>query len=395
MTAVPSEFCILYFGNDWNAENRTSSHHIAQRLGAQFPLLYIDTPGLRAPQATGRDFRKLFRKLSSAVELPRAIGPHMWVMTMPQIPFRNLPGAAAMNRIASSAMVRRAARHLGFRNPVYWFVVPHASVVLGRRREEFVVYYCIDDFAAFPGVDAVSVQRMDDELSARADQLFVASARLLPGKQKLNTTATLSPHGVDVDLFAKAMDPATETPLEVQALRKPVIGYFGVLGDWIDIELMEYCARNRPEWTFLFIGRISTEVANLRSLPNTVFIPPQPYASLPGWAKAFDAAVIPYRLTQQVLNSNPLKLREYLATGKPIVTVRAPEIEKFSDVLPLAGNREEFLAQLDTAIQDRSATSRQARLNSIRGQSWDDRVEAVIEIVRRKRKETEESRSIR
>jgi glycosyltransferase involved in cell wall biosynthesis len=394
MTAVPPEFCILYFGNDWNAENRTSSHHIAQRLGARFPLLYIDTPGLRAPQATGRDFRKLFGKLSNVLELPRPIGPHMWVMTMPQIPFRKLPGTAAVNRAASAAMVRRAARHLGFRNPVYWFVVPHASVVLGRRREEFVVYYCIDDFAAFPGVDAPSIQRMDDELSIRADQLFVASARLMPEKKKLNASATLSPHGVDVDLFAKAMDPTTGVPEPARALRKPVIGYFGVLGDWIDIELLEYCAQKRPDWSFLFIGRISTEVSNLRRLPNTVFIPPQPYASLPEWAKAFDVAVIPYRLTRQVLNSNPLKLREYLATGKPIVAVRAPEIEKFGHVLPLADNHEEFLAHLDNAVHDRSAASRQSRLDSIRGQSWDDRVDAVVEIVRQKRKETE-SRSIR
>jgi glycosyltransferase involved in cell wall biosynthesis len=216
----------------------------------------------------------------------------------------------------------------------------------------------------------------------------------MPDKKKLNATATLSPHGVDIGLFAKAMDPDTEVPEAARTLRKPVIGYFGVLGDWIDIELLEYCAQKRPDWTFLFIGRISTEIAHLRRLPNTVFIPPQPYASLPAWAKAFDVAVMPYRLTQQVLNSNPLKLREYLATGKPVVTVRAPEIEKFADVLPLAGNREEFLAQLDTAILDHSPASRMARLDSIRGQSWEDRVEAVVEIVRRKRKETE-SRSIR
>jgi len=391
MTASPSEFCILYFGNDWHAENRTSSHHIAQRLASRFPLLYIDTPGIRAPQATGRDLRKLVRKAAGALALPRQIGPQMWLMTMPQIPFRNLPGAQMANRLASAAMVRRAARHLGFRDPVYWFVVPHAAAVLGPEPKEFVVYYCVDDFAAFPGVDAASIQRMDDDLTKRADQLFVVSARLMPAKQKLNPTATLSPHGVDVDLFAKAMDPATEVPEEARSLPKPVIGYFGVLGDWIDIDLMEYCARNRPGWTFLFIGRIYTEVSNLRRHANTVFIPPQPHRALPGWAKAFDVAVIPYRLTQQVLNSNPLKLREYLATGKPIVSVRAPEIEKFANVMPLAGNRDEFLAQLDAAINDRSEATREARLNSVRGQSWDHRVDAIVETVLQRRKEVKEA----
>src|ERR1700685_1413555 len=89
--ALPAGLSIVYFGNDWFAENRTSSHHIARWLGERFPVLYIETPGMRAPSASRRDFKKLWRKLIRALRPPQRVGESLWVMTMPQIPFRRLP----------------------------------------------------------------------------------------------------------------------------------------------------------------------------------------------------------------------------------------------------------------------------------------------------------------
>lgn len=371
-------FPILYFGNDWFAENRTSSHHVAERLGKQHPVLYIDTPGVRAPQATGRDFKKLFRKLKQAVELPRKIGPHMWVMTMPQIPFRGIPGVPVLNRYFSRFLVKRAARHLGFKNPVYWFVVPHASVALDENPKNFVVYYCIDDYAAFPGVDADSMQRLDDNLTRRANQLFVASEKLLPTKQALNQTAVLSPHGVDVDLFGQAQSSETEVPLEIRDINHPVIGYFGSISNWTDLELITFIADAKPDWTIVLIGHASVDISELRSRKNIRLISPQPYKTLPNWAKAFDATIIPYRLTRQVLHANPLKLREYLATGKPVISTWTPEVEKFGDVVGIAKDHAEFLECIERSLKEDNEQARAARLASVQGSSWDSRVQSVL-----------------
>src|SRR4029450_8258323 len=141
-------------------------------------------------------------------------------------------------------------------------------------------------------------------------------------KRKLNPHAVFAPHGVDVELFGKAQDPATEIPAAARNLQKPVIGYFGSIHEWIDVELIEWLARARPEWTFLLTGHAAVDVAALRALSNVQLIGAQPYHSLPAWAKAFDVAIIPYRMNRQVENANPLKLREYLACGKPVVSVR-------------------------------------------------------------------------
>jgi glycosyltransferase involved in cell wall biosynthesis len=108
---------------------------------------------------------------------------------------------------------------------------------------------------------------------------------------------------------------------------------------------------------------------------------PQPYETLPGWAKAFDVAIIPYRLNQQVRNANPLKLREYLATGKPIVSVTNPEIEKFRDLVCLADGRESFLAGIDHALRNDTAELRRQRMNSVRTTSWEHRTQSSLQIV--------------
>jgi glycosyltransferase involved in cell wall biosynthesis len=114
-------------------------------------------------------------------------------------------------------------------------------------------------------------------------------------------------------------------------------------------------------------------------LPNVHLVGPQPYPTLPAWAKAFDAAIIPYRLNRQVANANPLKLREYLATGKPVVSVRNPEIEKFSQWVRIADDRAGFLAELDHALATDTAAAAAARIASVADQTWDNRVQAVLE----------------
>ena len=385
MTRVP----IVYFGNDWFAENRTSSHHIAKRLAERYPLLYVESPGFRAPKANARDVRKLWKKLSRAAELPTAIHPaprggvnrQMWHMTLPQIPFRKLPLVSALNRWMGRVLVKRALRHLGFERPLLWFVVPHTAALAGQLDERFLVYYCIDDYASLPDIDRREIGRMDETLTRTADQVFVSSPALLEPKKKLNPHTTYSPHGVDVELFQQTLNPALPLADGAKPLQHPIIGFFGLLEAWVDLELIAYLARSRPEWTFLLIGRIAVDVSELQSLPNVVFPGAQRYETLPRWAKAFDAAIIPFRQSELVRNVNPLKLREYLATGKPVVSVWTPEVERFADCVGIARTPEKFLAALERALRTDTEEKRAARLKAVAGMTWESRVNEVLGIV--------------
>lgn len=373
---------IIYFGNDWFAENRTSSHHIARRLAGKSKLLYVDCPGMRAPTASGRDLSRIWRKLVQTVKRPVWIDPGLWHCTMPQLPWRRLPGAQALNRWFGGWVVRRAMRQAGIRRAILWFVVPHPAFMLDAVPHVAAIYYCIDDYAAHPGVDIQAISACDEELSRRADHVFVAPPALLPLKQQLNSHCSFSPHGVDVELFARAQRIDTEVPRQAASLGRPVVGYFGLIAAWTDIELIEWLALQRPQWSFLLVGHAHVDLATLRKLPNVALVGAQPYESLPGWAKAFDVAIIPYRLNRQVQNANPLKLREYLATGKPVVTVRTPEVDRFAAVVSIADTREEYLAAIERSLGETDPQAGQRRMAAVQAMSWDQRVHDTLVVVR-------------
>jgi glycosyltransferase involved in cell wall biosynthesis len=314
---------------------------------------------------------------------PRRVHSKLHVITLPQIPFRHLPGVGAVNRWLGCWLVRRAIRRLGFQKVLSWFVVPHAGGVAGALGEPLIVYYCIDDYGAFPGVDPVAIRAMDDSLTRRADVVFVAPPALVESKRALNPNTHFSPHGVDVDLFAKASDPETPAAAETENLSRPVVGYFGTLGEWLDYDLLVWLARQRPKWTFLYVGYAAADVMELRGCPNVTLVGPKPYETLPRWAKAFDVAIIPYRLTQQVINANPLKMREYLASGKPVVSITCPETARFAKQLYLADGREAYLDAIERAMAENSPERSRERMASVRQASWDARFRETVEIVER------------
>ena len=371
---------IVYFGNEWFAENRTSSHHMARRLSAMLPLLYVDSPGMRPPTTSGRDLRRIWRKLAQAVRRPTRVQPGLWHCTVPQLPWRSLPAVEWINRCFGAWAVRRAMRHAGIGRAVLWFVVPHPSFLLDAVPHERAIYYCIDDYAAHPGVDAARIRVCDDMLTRRADHVFVAPPTLVERKQAINAATSFAPHGVDVDLFARAQDPSTPLPARAAGLPHPVVGYFGLIAAWTDIELIAWLASQRPQWHFLLVGHASVDIAALGRLPNVTLAGAQPYESLPGWAKAFDVAIIPYRLNEQVRNSNPLKLREYLATGKPVVSVRTAEVERFGNLVRVADHHEAFLQQIEAALATDGPDPTAVRQAAVRPMSWDERARVSLAI---------------
>ncbi len=372
---------ILYFGNGWGAENRTSSHHIAVHLARQVPVLYVDSPGMRAPSATGRDIRKLMRTVAAVASKPKVIQENLWHCTVPQLPFRRLPGVGRIIRRYSEWSVARAMNCIRCDGWISWFVVPHPGNMAGRFKERLCVYYCVDDYAAHPGVDEAAIRQLDNDLTQKADIVFVAPPAIVEAKKALNPNTMFSPHGVDADLFARARDPATLVPEAAMRLPHPIVGFFGLLADWIDIDLIAFMARSRPMWSFLLVGHVCTDTSALNGLGNVLMVGAQAYESLPGWAKSFDVAIIPYRDVQQTRHANPLKLREYLATGRPIVSTPNPEVERFREWVRIANSGPEFLVQIEAALEAESSAAADARMAVVRPMTWSARVREILDVV--------------
>jgi hypothetical protein len=261
-------------------------------------------------------------------------------------------------------------------------MIPHVPSLVGTLGERVSVYYCIDDYASLQGVDPQAVRAMDEETTRRADVVFVASETLIAAKRALNDDVVLSPHGVDYAHFSRVQSEAMPPPEDVARLPHPLVGFFGLIERRIDLELVDYLARMRPAWSFVLLGRVAVPPGDMPRQPNVYLLGPRPYSALPAYARQFDVAMIPYRLIPETYHANPAKLREYLATGRPVVSVSNPEIDKFSDVIRIGRSREEFLAHLDQLIahgEPHEAVTR--RMNLAAACSWDLRVAEIAAMV--------------
>jgi glycosyltransferase involved in cell wall biosynthesis len=281
-------------------------------------------------------------------------------------------------------MVRWLMWRERIRRPISWFLVPHLSFAVNKLDTRFSIYYCIDDYAALPDVNSRAIRAMDQQLTRGADLVFVASDTILEEKLQLNSASFVSPHGVDFDHFARAQNHRLAVPSDIAKLPRPIIGFFGLVERWIDLELIQYLAEQRPNWSFVLIGRVAVADDRVPREKNIYFLGKRPYEELPAYGQQFEACIIPYRLTQQVLHANPIKLREYLAMGKPVVSVSTPEIDKYADVVEIAHTPEDFLAKLDAVlIRPSSPEEAQRRMNRVASESWDARLNEVMKIINR------------
>jgi glycosyltransferase involved in cell wall biosynthesis len=254
--------------------------------------------------------------------------------------------------------------------------------VVGRLGESLIVYHCVDEFSQFTGTDAAAISAMEARLAARADLVLVSAGPLLETKRRHNPETFLVTHGVEVEHFAVALDPATAIPRDLGEREQPVVGFFGLIEDWVDLDLVAALAAARPGWSFILIGKIATDVSMLRGLANVELLGWRSYRDLPRYCKGFDAALLPFRINELTLAANPLKLREYLAAGLPTVATDIPEAARLSPLVQVGRDAEELLAHLDAAVaQGSEARGRLAA--AMAGETWDRKVEEMSALVER------------
>ncbi len=377
---------IIYLaGHDFGiVDSKVSTDHIAQHLSRENRILYVESVGLRAPKATAKDMSRIGRKLSKFFRPPKQISERFWVLTPLAGPVHHVPGARWMNQQLLTAHIRWASRRLHFRRPVVFVFLPTMGGVVSRLGEAVSVYYCTDEHAAFPGVDGPSVRRAEEDLLRKVTLGFATSLEILKNKQRFNANIHYSPHAVDYDNFARAQDPGLTTPEELSKLSHPMIGYFGAIERWIDLDLIGALARARPTWSFVFIGRPAVEVSSVASLPNVHFLGQRPFKELPRYGRAFDAAIIPFKIDELTVSVSPIKLKEYLAMGKPVVSTPMPavvEMAQETGLVDVATDAETFLARLEHLLRTDSPELARRRQDSVRGDTWEARATEVGRVV--------------
>jgi glycosyltransferase involved in cell wall biosynthesis len=365
---------LICFSHDWGGDP-LSKNHFMKLLARHNRVLWVNSIGYRAPTVSKADAGRILKKLAQAACPIREVEPNLFVLSPLAIPsYANL-WSRGFNRWFLRRQVKRAMSRLGFKNPINWVFNPAAAIVAGTLGEEMVVYHCVDEYAAFSGVASLSLAELEAQLLARARLVITSSERLFQAKQQSNPNTILVRHGVDFEHFQTALDASTTIPAEIANLPRPVIGYFGLIAqDWVDIELMHHVARSFPTASVVMLGKVSMDVSSLARLPNVHLLGRKPYETLPAYCKGFDAALIPFPINEVTLNANPLKAREYLAAGVPVVSTAVPEVETLKNCR-IGANPDAFVTQIHQALADQ--TSRHARSQSVKDQSWQARLEEI------------------
>ena len=359
------------------------SQQVMWRLPGSVRILYLEPPAtlLSALKDPSLCF-KWWRWAGG----PRQINQNIHLYSPPVIlPFGNVfPWINRINQWWLSFFVAGVARRLGFNRPVTWTYLPGSLPLIRRLNPGLIVYDCVDEHSQFTGlIKPGAVLSMERDLLAASDLVFATAPGLYQAKKPYARNIHLIPNAADVAHFGRAQLEETPVPADVAELPRPLLGFVGVIHHWIDLELIEYLARRRPDWTVAMIGPVGAGVGveGLKSLPNVHLLGRRDKGQLPGYLKAFDVCLNTFKKNELTDRVNPLKIYEYLAAGKPVVSVDMPGVAEFREVIEIAGDYEGFLGAVERTLAQESPEKKQRRLQTAAENSWEKRVETMLDLI--------------
>jgi hypothetical protein len=361
--AAPStpDFDILYLGTENLISGQFSrSQALAIQLARTFRVLYANTDYCSLPHYVHD--RVLLRGAQRRVGL-RPVATNLWTIDfITLVPYRVALPRNRINVWVVAQQLRRAVRRLSFRDCLLWIANPWATPIIKHIPACMVCYDYMDDFPALlrgRRGERRAAKRIEEQLLRACDFVVASSEPLRVKGSALNSHVHLVRNGVAIDLYGSD---GTPTPLEFRNLQRPILGYVGYVGHWLDLDLLKALALRYREASVVVVGPVNTSLRGLSAVANIHFLGMRPHAEMPRYIGAFDVCLIPFKQNELTIAANPIKFYEYSAAGKPTVSVRLPELEPYEDVCYLARSREEFLGAVGIALREREDLERAARL---------------------------------
>jgi glycosyltransferase involved in cell wall biosynthesis len=371
---------ILCFSHDWTGDP-LSKTHLMRVLSKDNRILWINAIANRMPTTSSKDLSRIYKKLKSFTEPIREVEPNIFVMNPLAIPAYGSKAVVSFNQKFLISQVKRALKKLGMKNVINMVFNPAAGMIAGKLGETELIYYCVDEYTAFTGVtDGLRV--IEEDLFRQSDLVIVSAEKLYESKKAFNPNTYIIRHGTDWRHFRKSLDEATEIPAEIKDLPKPIIGFHGLLADWVDFELLKKTAEHFKNGSLVLIGKIAVDAGKkvkiLDGVVNIHFLGRKPYTELPNYCKGFDVALNPFELNELTLAANPLKVREYLAAGLQVVSTDIPEVRILENCL-VGANHADFIKKIEFALNNPKPKAEIS--DGIKHESWEAKVDELREIM--------------
>jgi glycosyltransferase involved in cell wall biosynthesis len=367
---------LLVFADDWG-RHPSSSQHLIRRLRDEFPVLWVNSVGTRRVRADSVSLKRGLEKLGNWRRGLTKVSERMWVVDPPMIPGHGSRHVRGLNRCLLAWRLRGVLRRLGLESPLLVTNLPYINGLVRDLRLRGRVYYCTDDYSHWPSADGDALRRADREFAAEAD-LVLAVSRALHARYEATGRCHYFPHGVDYAHFRTARD-ARLVAADVARLPGPRVGFFGLIYEKLDFELLGALARRFPAGSLVMIGSVVHCPEWFARLPNVHLLGPKPYEHLPSYIAPLDVLLLPYLADDPMIRqSGPLKLKECLAAGKPTVSVDVPEVRALEPHVRVASDRGAFLGHVVDALAEPTASPRvDARQRAVEGDDWDRRADLL------------------
>jgi glycosyltransferase involved in cell wall biosynthesis len=378
---------VLLSTADWDNPFWTNKQHVAVELAKLgYRVLYIDSLGLRRPSASARDMRRIAKRLFKAVRPPRKVRDNLWVWAPIVLPWHGNPYVRRINRALLGGGLRAWLKLLGLKRQWLWTYNPLTTEFFDLRSFPCRIYHCVDEIKAQPGMPVEVLATAEEKLCRQADVIFTTSARLTETRRRWNQNTHYLPNVADYEHFHAALASETEVPADLAAIPGPRLGFVGAISGYkVDFPLVRQIAETHPDWSVVLIGEVGegdpwTDSSILHGLPNLHLLGPRPYRELPSYLKGFDVALLPNQINEYTDSMFPMKFFEYLAAGRPVVSVGLKALCDFSDVASIAGSPDEFIAALEKNLSG-DVPPLDRRLHVAREHTYEARTQRMLTLV--------------
>jgi glycosyltransferase involved in cell wall biosynthesis len=374
---LEGESIVCFAGEDWWYHHPHSKNHLLKRYAKTNKVLFVNSISMGLPSMANPDFfLKIRRKLKSYTRWLRKVPEGLWVMTPVNLPLYGTRIGRWLNRILLVAQLRAAMLLLRISRPILWVAIPTAAEMAGRLGEKLLLYQVSDKYEANEdsALSAQVIRRYDRDLKNAAAVVMYSGRKLF--REATESNRYFLEQAVDFEHFSNLDVPAAP---ELAGIPHPVLGYFGTMDYVMDTELMAEVARLRPDWRWVLLGLKSNLVRI--TAPNIHFLGSKPYSELPRYIRQFDVCVLPWREQNTFTGyGSAIKVREYLATGKPVVMAPLYEYLETPGLRFYCGTQQ-FIEQVESALGNDTLAAAAQRQAVVKDGTWDERACQLAELI--------------
>jgi glycosyltransferase involved in cell wall biosynthesis len=376
---------MVYFGmSPWEGMWK-SRHQLMSRLSAEMPVLYVEPYiGL---QSVRKGQVKLSRILADISRPLQRHEPNVTVFhTAMHLPVSGSSLLAGVTQGIWSRAVRRAMRSVGITRPIAWISRPERQFVMGKLGEILSIYHVVDEYAGYTGLDDHSRSRLAEieaQVLDSVDLVIVASPELEVAKRGAGREIMVLENGVEPEEYAEARDSGIE-PEDLARVPRPRIGYSGLIGKRLNLDLIHDVAADCAERSIVLVGKVDERhcedaIARLRSLPNVYFLGEKPASKVASYIVGFDIGLLPYTINLETEHISPIKMYEYWAAGKPVISTAIPAARRHDFAVNVAESDDEFCSMVDRLIGSPSVDESERLIRLAEENSWQSRVDVVAD----------------